>query len=552
MLPPDDRTTASGSEGPPAQDVSPLWERPYPYDVIQLDPADDGEWESLQREFGRDPSHPLPPIVDRPLARCLEVLRENGAHSLVVETRYIDADYRSEYSAFYSRAFLGYHDTTKRLHFFEAEVAPDEVWRLTRSQMDSYLGYIVLRPQVRPAVGRTMIKPPVSLRASVRTRVSETVTFFGQSLFVKAVPFMQQDARLGSCAQVALWMCHYSAYRADHRVVRRPVADFSLLVNPGLGLGRSIPSQGLTLNQITDVLAQVGLPTLYYSLSNLEDEDRPAGIKWLREPDSRHARTTRVCCRYLNSGLPLIGIVSLVKAGQSESVDFRRGSLHAVLVCGYHRVNAAVRLIAHDDRRGPYLEYASTEDDYDDNWAERSRWEQVLAPLPEKLWLTGEAAERTGCEQLVAAARKAKATGVAAAGSMVKAFEDGNLTFRTFAITGSRLKERLAGRGTGALEGGSIDDAIVVRAYREARLPRYVWVVEAIDRTERDTDSTSPFGPKCVYGEIVIDATSDPKEPNIVALRVPGVVTVPRPDVEGGDLPTPFAELIHTAGQFRP
>jgi hypothetical protein len=60
--------------------------------------------------------------------------------------------------------------------------------------------------------------------------------------------------------------------------------------------------------------------------------------------------------------------------------------------------------------------------------------------------------------------------------------------------------------------------ANVAREYRLARLPRYVWVVEAIDRQLR-----SP-GSACVLGEAVLDATSSDHSPEVLSLHIHGVM----------------------------
>ena len=74
----------------------------------------DADWTSLLERYGG--SRPVP------LGRCLEVARANGASTVVVETRYVDLDYRSEYSAFYAGTFQSAPDTAQRLHFFRTEM----------------------------------------------------------------------------------------------------------------------------------------------------------------------------------------------------------------------------------------------------------------------------------------------------------------------------------------------------------------------------------------------------------------------------------------------
>lgn len=90
------------------------WEEPKPGHAVT--PVDDHEWLAAVERY-------LHGINDVPLRRCLEVAKSAGARTIVVETRYLDVDYRSEYSAYYSRAFPTVPSSTHRLHFFQEAVA---------------------------------------------------------------------------------------------------------------------------------------------------------------------------------------------------------------------------------------------------------------------------------------------------------------------------------------------------------------------------------------------------------------------------------------------
>lgn len=106
------------------------WEDPDPADVVSLLGAKD--WADLRGRY--DPN-----LLGRPLERCLEVARAAGATSVVIETRYLDLDYRSEYSAFFSKTFAEIPDTAHRLHFFRADVAAEELVALSDGAREGYL-----------------------------------------------------------------------------------------------------------------------------------------------------------------------------------------------------------------------------------------------------------------------------------------------------------------------------------------------------------------------------------------------------------------------------
>jgi hypothetical protein len=506
------------------------WEHPYPYALVELGREDD--WRRLADIYVRQPvefetaqdninSKDLarPVLTDRPFLRCLSVAKANGARTAVIETRYIDADYRSEYSVFYSKAFAHYEDSAHRIHFFAAELAAEDVWRL--SDDPGYLGYIIVRPHVRGIVGRTMLLPPPNLKGAVRTAVREQVDFFGQPLSVRAVPFMQQDSRLCACAQAAAWMCHYTAYRRGDRAVRRRViAEFTAAAESSLSAGRMIPSNGLTIEQLSQVLTGFGLPPIIEKIEHLDWSDLPLELR----PDSNGSLTderisasaaARLCCRYLNSGVPLIGIVRQWAPSATTSGH------HAVVVCGYSRPDneSPVRLIVNDDGRGPYLEVADILADSDADTQVRRDWQTLMIPVPEKLWMTGTGAERRGLLYLLAASREGSRE-YPAAGRIVELQEKRELEVRTYFSTSNRFKERLRKR---------CFDGVVLREYAFARMPRFVWVVEAIDRRARDRGTSlgiSYENNQCVAGEVIFDATSDDSDPRVVATRIPGLVKV--------------------------
>lgn len=491
------------------------WESPDPGEVRVL--GSQADWDQLAKDYelllaDYDSSGGMGPHM-APFKRCLEVAQEGGATSVVVETRYLDVDFRSEYSAYYSRGFRTPPASARRLHFFRAPLRREQLWDLPADH--GYLGYVILRPVPLGPVGRTMLKPPPGMETAVRTCVEEAVTLFGQRLEIKAVPFMQQDAQLDRCAHAAAWVCHYSAHRR-HEASRRPMAAFSVMADASLGYGRPIPSEGLTVQQLLELLRLFDLPCLAYDVENLPSiaigpgtppdptpkldpatgERLPAG-RW-------DTRIVSICCRYLNSGIPIL-------------VGNQGSDAHAWVLCGYDRQPQAgdhdwIRFVRHDDQRGPYLWVTDVLNDVAPDGYAYAPWRYLVVPLPDKLWLAPEPAEATAVALLpqLAQAMLAAVPG-AAAQLLLDRAASGDLRWRTYASTANAFKGGLTGRV----------DPIVLREYRVARFPRYVWVVEAIDRTKRQTGA-----PDVVLGEAVFDGTSSGLRPQALALHVPGVLAI--------------------------
>lgn len=474
------------------------WDEPDPAEVFH--PTTDPEWEqAFARYYGS--------LNDLPLRRCVEVARSLGAETVVVETRYLDIDYRSEFSAYYSRQFADIPDSAHRIHFFARRLTSRSLWRL--AGRSDYLGYVVVRPASTGLVSRALLPPPPDLEAAVRTSVTERINFFGQHLEVRGVPFAQQDAQLGACAQAAAWMCHFTAYlRGD--TARRTKADFSLKADASLQPNRAMPSGGLTVVQLSDLFRTFELPAMYYLVGDLPSP----GLPWQpadpvppppqpgagpAAPGTWDHRIIPVACRHLNSGNPVL-------VGTND---------HAFILCGYRRDHPQpgwIEFVRHDDQAGPYRVVNDVLNDVDAATGKvYGPWRTMHVPVPEKVWLAPEAAEKKGGRFLLAASQQIAV--IAGPNPPFTPLQDliaaDRLALRTYAIRSNDFKSEIERRGLPTL---------IRREYRLARLPRFVWVVEAIDRQLRQA------GDPCVLGEAVLDGTSSDHAPEEIALHVHGLM----------------------------
>lgn len=478
-----------------------------------------------------------------PLHRCLQVAEP--ARCIVVEHEYLDIDYWSEHSYLNEREFRRRSRKTKRLHFFSQQLRVDQVLhldevlalneetplreRIARIE-DLYLGYIVVRPRRTGVVGRSMLRPPAALEDNVRTAVVETVSMFGQPLRVKAVPFMEQDSHTGTCAHTVAWMCHYSAVLRG-LIPRHVTVEILERANEAFASERGFPAYGMAPVQLMDVLRHLDLPAIPHTIRTLGrkyESLRLDEVEWnyraefLQDvaADSRAAwfreAFTSEAARYLNSGFPL--------AITQED--------HIFLVCGYRREDAPGRpvtsLICHDDQRGPYLEEPVPEQP-----PKEGGWEELIIPIPNGIWMTGSSAESWGATTLrnsIAVARDRLAAlsdefgdNAAEVAQWLATFEERidnrDFALRTYAIQSEVFKVSFAHHAG--------HDRAALETVRQIQLPRFVWVVEVMDRDRRD-DPEQTGG--SVVGEVVLDATANDLEPNVLFVHLPGVMLVDRPD----------------------
>lgn len=471
-----------------------------------LKPSSDADWRALAGEYTDGER--------RPLHQVLDVVRAGGCRTVVVENRYVDIDYRSEYTAFWSLKFDNQSPFARRFHFFAAELEEETLHELTDEQKDSYLGYSVIRPVPHGRVGRTVLAPPPELARATLTRIEDRVSFFGNPLVVDGVPFSEQDSEFLRCAHAAAWICHYVAARRGN-VGRRSTAEIVELSPTALSPERALPSQGLNHNQLQVVFGALDQPAILYGMSNLP---RVVGVEDPVSPDPEgvaeqtpngwwDVRMISIICRYLNSGFPVL-------IGAQD---------HAFVLVGWQRDDEdQVQFIACDDRIGPYEVIPSPFDHY------MTPWDSIMIPLPPKVYLSAEAAEGRAHEVFRSFVEQLEELQ-----DIEKGLTDGSIVLRTMLRTGARYKHEVAEltRSTETLQ-----------ALRHARLPHWVWIVEA-----HRPDLCAENG-ACVAAAAVFDSTAFDVEPPLDILALPGMVIVYPPDeaaevkVDGGV--TPWGSML--------
>jgi len=422
----------------------------------------DGVWDELADFYAGD-------TPSAPLDRVIAIAREHGVRSVVVEQRYLDQDWRSEHGAFHGQLFRRHPSVCHRWHPFTDDVPAD----LSRLDPEAYRGYVVLRPLPSTPVGRTMIVPPPGLTGAIRCEATERVSLFGAPLSVTAMPFLSQDAEYLRCAHATLWMLLRHAHLA-HGLPRRLTAEVHDAALGGVIVGRQVPSEGLSVQQMLAGATRLGLSPGLMHLPTGRAEDAEAGRLSLRA----------ILCRYVNSQLPPLVI----------------SSSHAWVVVAYHRTSAGVGLWRHDDARGPYIE---VDDPFDEPEDAHRPWQTAILPLLPAIYVTAERAEAAG--RLWFAGYLAHAD---ADEPVARAAAADELTYRTFVIRADDYLEGFAGRGV---------DRSLADLYRLGPLPEHLWVVEAVDRAARRA------GRPDVVGEALVDATAsthhEPLQEGLVALH---------------------------------
>lgn len=472
----------------------------------------------------------------RTVQSIIRHLITTGAKSFLVESRYIDRDYSADYRRFYAQTFRTYGRHCKRVHFFAENVGTimslptwaERVAALQKTSKRSYLGFVVVRPLPNAPIGRTALSlgGPVGakLESVVTCRADIRANLLGAELDVSSASFMQQDSRVGACAQVAIWTGARHMHQR-HKYNWLSVADITRMAAPTTAYqATSLPagSDFLTPDHMIRAIHEMGFQPLY-----IEGIGKTIGADIMP---------------YVESGLPvMLGL----DAGHSLG--------HAVTVIG--RVFASrptptnqladyvPAFIVHDDQAGPYMLLprnagAAKAHGFDTNQLVRHRFSAAgpvdlnvdqhaafaVALMPMRVFATAAAAERTAVGRLDAAvadmgniraklAKQGAPVNDRLLDELIDAHKNKKIVLRTYLTSASGYRKHIT-------QGTACDDLKDVLA--RMHLPHFTWITEI--STIDSYNQPSP-GMRRMYGHTILDATSTGKdEGGLLALHLPGVL----------------------------
>ncbi len=351
---------------------------------------------------------PSPLIGSKRAHRQLETVEhyvrdpELGARSVAVESHYIDRDFIEDYSVFYSKNLDHIPNYCRRVHFFrlEANQAEGELRRirLIRNQaefqaasqrfaQDQYLGFSVIKPLPGCPVGRTVLRcfrrdSKPGFRRDFGCACDYQIHLMGIPLQVSGLAFQQQDLGVSACATTALWSALQRARELEAGTPATPAHITMRASQYALPFGRSMPSEGLSLDQMCQAVQSLGYAP------NLFRAEKYEVSRWI--------------------------LFAAVRSGISPVLILAKGKVaHAVAVAGMklrwrHSVDdpknindeLAADLSAvyvHDDRFGPYMR-AEIEDHAgfldlrlrsdSQSWDESWHLSHILVPMHHKVRLS--------------------------------------------------------------------------------------------------------------------------------------------------------------------
>ena len=370
---------------------------------------------------------------------------------------------------------------------------------------------------------KARVRPYSDMEATVTCRAKFDANLFGVDLEVTGTSFLQQDARVGACAQVAIW-AGIRHMHARHKYNWVSVADITRLAAPTTASeATSLPagSDFLTSERMIRAINEAGFQPLCFRRGGL-------GIGEAILP-------------YVESGIPVI-----------LGLNFGSALGHAVTVIGRvfarqkRPTNRAIdyvpSYIVHDDQFGPYMWLPTTKtartrfslasEDVLRNFAGGKAVQLnieehavfAVALMSTRVFSTAQAAEVTASDRITETlkamsniGRKPFAMQSAVTqrlmDELVSAHKQGKIVLRTYLTSASGYRRHLA-KGTASDE--------VKYALLDLHLPHFTWVTEI--STIGSYNQSSP-GMRRMYGHTVLDATSTGKDRNgMLMMHLPGLI----------------------------
>jgi hypothetical protein len=346
----------------------------------------------------------------------------NGSdRSVAIERHYIDRDFMEDHSVFYSRNLSPTPNYCRRIHFFagtavqidaelkslahraynlpcnDSKAANEYIESCKAFSTRFYLGFTVIRPLRGSPVGRTVLrilerekKSDGSLRIMACTR-EYRVHILGSELTVRGLAFQQQDVGVSACATIALWSALHRVRDTEDIASATPAQITGLASKFRLPYGRSMPSEGLDVEQMCLAVQAIGVSPYLTRVENFPGarsllysatrSGMPAILIIEQAPDAISKQGPPVSVAHLNSSESTPSLTSGPESlSQCETAPIARRSgytaWHAVTVAGMklkdkHElcpVSAGLAkaagddmsgdlkaLYIHDDRIGPYL-----------------------------------------------------------------------------------------------------------------------------------------------------------------------------------------------------
>ncbi|MDX8341758.1 hypothetical protein SLH46_21340 [Draconibacterium sp. IB214405] len=384
------------------------------------------------------------------------------------EYPYVDKFYRDSYYTYFSTKHTAYKRNSIRLSFFTKGV-DDSYFRDKDKKgklQQAFLGFITIRPTKRGLIGRSLISPKLYRHNNFVTCLTSFSTLInGVKLSIDAFPYCSQDTETISCAETTL--LNTMEYFGSKYPEYSPVLPSKIIrLLSSRASERQLPSSGLSIDDISFVLKDLGFSPKLYSKSVLDNDNL----------------FKKILDIYIESGIPIIGAIendnlghAVIFVGREEL--FKDGQLDDEFDNhDFNFSNIIEKYVLIDDNYPPYTlaDYTNITSHYTDESFANCELTSFVVPLYPKIYVDAELALKF-FEQL----------------ETYILSDDENYCTRLFLASSRSVKNSISYYED---LNHKIKDLII-----ETAMPKFVWVIEILDKES--------YNNKQIKGLIIIDAT---------------------------------------------
>ena len=126
---------------------------------------------------------------------------------IVIESDYVDRDYRDSYYSYFSTKLLPYSRNCVRMSFFTPGMPEDVSPEDSTIIRNEYLGFVILRPLMK-CIGRNVISTKAKIGNATSVLICKTkvnATCMGVKVVAEGFPHASQDEETMTCAQTTIW-----------------------------------------------------------------------------------------------------------------------------------------------------------------------------------------------------------------------------------------------------------------------------------------------------------------------------------------------------------
>lgn len=369
-------------------------------EILPISEAVDVLIEKINFYFFKNSSEALmSPYIETEIASLVDKLKEELY--CIIEYPYVDKVYRDSFYNYYASKHQTYQRDCIRVSLFEEEIKVENFLDKDKhvELNGKYLGYFIIRPTISALLGRSIINPKAFEENSFKICSFKSKSFIhGVKLDIEGFPHSSQDGETIKCAETTIWaLMEYFGHKYPDYSPALPARIHKAIER--FSYQRQLPSNGLTMDQISFALKEFGFGTITYS-------ELAYGEKLFNIIDC-----------YIESGIPvLIGLQSgytghvIIGIGKKheEEIDWEHIEQEQLNKVKYYKAtNIPAQYVIQDDNLIPYRLINLTspgsnyenESDTDESDMDESdnpskyKIDSIVVPLYPKIYLESVIAE---------------------------------------------------------------------------------------------------------------------------------------------------------------